>query len=174
VSAAPAIETARLTLRGHRTEDLPECASMWSHPEVTRHIGGRPFSEEEVWGRVLRYIGHWTALGYGYWALREKSTGRFVGELGFADFKRDIQPPLEAPEIGWALSPWAHGKGYATEAVQAAVAWGDGHLAPRTVCLISPANRASIRVADKCGYVEYGRTTYKGEPTILYERLKQR
>lgn len=146
---------------------------MWAHPDVTRHIGGRPFSEEEVWGRVLRYIGHWAALGYGYWAIREKGTDRFVGELGFADFKRDLQPPLNGvPEIGWALSPWAHGKGLATEAVRAAVEWSDQHFAAkRTVCLISPANRASIRVAEKCGYKEFKRTTYKSEPTILFERL---
>ncbi|MBS1152390.1 MAG: GCN5-like N-acetyltransferase [Myxococcaceae bacterium] len=145
---------------------------MWSHPDVTRYIGGRPFTEEEVWGRVLRYIGHWTALGFGYWAIRERSTGRFVGELGFADFKRDIQPSLAgAPEIGWALSPWAHGQGFATEAVRAVVGWGDQHFpGQRTVCLISPGNKASIRVAEKCGYQEYERTTYKGELTLLFQR----
>ena len=77
---------------------------MWSQPEVVRHIGGRPFTEEEVWGRVLRYIGHWTALDFGYWAIRDKESGRFVGEAGFADFKREITPSLGgAPEIGWAL-----------------------------------------------------------------------
>ena len=169
-----ALDTERLTLRVHRAADLQDCAAMWAHPDVTRHIGGRPFTEEEVWGRVLRYIGHWTALGFGYWAIREKTTQRFVGELGFADFKRDIQPPLNgAPEIGWALSPWAHGRGFATEAVRAVVAWGDANLGtPRTVCLISPANRASIRVAEKCAYAEYERTTYKGEPTILFERIR--
>ncbi len=147
---------------------------MWAHPDVTRHIGGRPFTHEEVWGRVLRYIGHWSALGFGYWAIREKSTQRFVGELGFADFKRDLQPPLDGtPEIGWALSPWAHGQGFASEAVRAVGVWGDANLGSlRTVCLISPANRASIRVAEKCGYAEYERTTYKGEPTILFERIR--
>ncbi len=172
MNTAPVLQTPRLSLRAHRADDLPACAAMWSHPDVTRHIGGRAFSEEEVWGRVLRYIGHWAAMGFGYWALTEKSSGRFVGELGFADFKRDIQPPLAgAPEMGWVLCPWAHGQGLATEAVGAALAWGDHHLpAPRTVCLISVPNRASIRVAEKCGYQEYARTQYKGEPTILFQR----
>ena len=77
----------------------------------------------------------------------------------------------DAPEIGWALLPSAHGKGLATEGVRAVVAWGDVHFGPRhTVCLISPENAASIRVADKCGYREYARTSYKGSPTVLFER----
>ena len=80
----PAVDTARLTLRGHRIEDFDECAAMWGDPEVTRHIGGRPFTEEEVWTRLLRYVGHWSLLGFGYWVIREKATHRFVGEAGFA------------------------------------------------------------------------------------------
>ena len=61
---------------------------MWADPEVTRYIGGRPFGVEEVWTRLLRYAGHWALLGYGYWAVIEKSSGRFVGEAGLADFHR--------------------------------------------------------------------------------------
>src|SRR6266852_5354978 len=107
-TAVPAVDTERLTLRGHRLEDFGECAAMWADPEVTRHIGGRPFSAEEVWTKLLRYVGHWSLMGFGYWVIREKASGRFVGEVGFADFKRDIEPSLvSAPEIGWALASWA-------------------------------------------------------------------
>ncbi|MGH6930137.1 MAG: GNAT family N-acetyltransferase, partial [Dongiaceae bacterium] len=90
-------------------------------------------------------------------------------------FKRSIEPSFAgAPEIGWALAAWAHGAGFATEAVGAAVAWGDGHLgSERTVCLIGPDNLASIRVAEKCGYREYERTTYKDHPTILFQRQRR-
>jgi RimJ/RimL family protein N-acetyltransferase len=45
----PVIETERLKLRGHRLGDFGACAAMWADPIVTRHIGGRPFSEEESW-----------------------------------------------------------------------------------------------------------------------------
>ena len=38
--------------------------------------------------------GLWSLLGFGYWAIEEKAAGGFVGELGFADFKRDIEPSL--------------------------------------------------------------------------------
>ena len=48
---------------------------MWSDAEVTRFIGGKPLSGEEVWARILRYAGHWSMLGYGYWLIEEKATG---------------------------------------------------------------------------------------------------
>jgi RimJ/RimL family protein N-acetyltransferase len=121
---------------------------------------------------MLRYGGLWTFLGFGYWAVEERDSARFVGEVGFADFKREIEPPLDGqPEIGWVLAPWAHGRGFATEAVGAALAWGDRRWAGQpTVCLIAPANLASLRVAAKSGYREFARTTYQGGSTILLRR----
>lgn len=167
----PTLHTARLTLRGHRPEDFADCAALWADPQVTRYIGGRPSTEEEVWARLLRYVGHWTLLGFGYWVVCETSTDRFVGEVGFADFKRAIDPPFSgAPEAGWVLAPWAHGRGFATEAVRAIIAWGATHFGPeqrRIVCMIDPENHASLRVAHKCGYREFARTTYKGDVSIL-------
>lgn len=170
--AAPPLDTARLSLRGHTRADLADCAAMWGDAEVTRHIGGRPSTEEDTWSRLLRYLGHWALLGHGYWAVRERATGRFVGEVGLADFRRAVTPSLAgAPEAGWVLAPWAHGRGYATEAVTAMLAWSAAHLgAPRLVCMIDPDNTASIRLADRLGFREWARTTYHDAPTILFER----
>jgi RimJ/RimL family protein N-acetyltransferase len=158
----PVIETERLRLRGHRMEDFAPCAAMWADPVVTRYFGGKIFTEEEVWTRVLRYVGHWQWMGFGYWA----------GELGFADYKREIQPSIQGiPEAGWVLASDAHGKGYATEAVRAVVEWGERRFGNvETVCLIHPDNRASIRVAEKCGYRERQVATYHGQPTVLFAR----
>jgi RimJ/RimL family protein N-acetyltransferase len=169
--AAPVIETARLRLRAHRIEDFDASAAMWGDPVVTHFIGGKPSTREEVWGRLLRYAGLWALLGYGYWAVEDKADGQFVGDIGFAEFKRDITPSMEGfPEIGWVLSPRIHGRGYATEAVAAALAWGDAHFgATPSVCIIDPENLASIGVAQKSGFREIARADYRG-PTVMYRR----
>jgi RimJ/RimL family protein N-acetyltransferase len=170
----PVVETERLLLRAHRPGDFADCFAMWADPAVTRYIGGKPSTEQQAWTRMLTYAGHWSFMGFGYWAIEEKTTGRFVGDVGFADFRRGALPSLiGVPELGWALAPAFHGRGYATEAARAAVAWGDVHFeTARTACLIDPENLASIRVAQKCDYREFERALYADRPTIFMERLR--
>ena len=166
----PVLETPRLVLRGHHVTDLDDSFAMWSSPEAMR-INGRPLSREEVWARLLRYIGHWAVHDYGLWQIRERATDRFAGEVGIADFRRDLAISFDgAPEAAWVLAPWAHGRGYATEAMTAVLAWSAA-AHPRTVCIISPDNAPSLRVAARLGYREIGRVDYKGEPILVFERL---
>jgi RimJ/RimL family protein N-acetyltransferase len=169
---APVLESARLKLRAHSLDDFVPCAAMWADPIVARYIGGKPLSEEEAWTKLLRYAGHWSVMGFGYWAVEEKETSRFIGELGFADYKREMQPPLgTTPEAGWIFSPAAHGKGYAGEALREVLAWGETHFEDgRTVCLIHPENAASIRLAEKYSYRELRRTSYRDRPAIVFSR----
>jgi len=166
------LETERLRLRGHGLNDFIPSAAMWADPQVTQFVGAKPFTEEESWTRLLRYVGHWALLGFGYWLVEEKETGKFIGEVGFSDYKRDLEPSLKGtPEIGWALTSQAQGKGYATEAVRAATAWGDVHFrTATTACIIHPENVPSIRVAEKCGYRKSQSATYKGKPTLMFVR----
>lgn len=67
------------------------------------------------------------------------------------------------------LAPWCHGRGYATEAMRAVLAWSDA-THPRTVCIIDPGNTASLRVADKLDYREVVRADYHGGKVIVFER----
>ena len=165
--AVPIIDTPRLQLRGHEVADLDACAAMWGDPEVVRYIGGRPSSREETWARLLRYRGHWELLGFGFWAVFERATGTFVGELGLADFRRDVQPPLGV-EAGWVLARAAHARGYATEGLRAALAWGAAHVAAREVsAVIEPDNTASLRVAHKCGFIAVAHASYHGAELLV-------
>jgi len=171
----PTVETERLILRAHRAEDYDACVALWADPAVVRHISGVPSTAAQTWMRLLTYPGLWAILGFGYWAVEERATGRYIGDVGFADFRREIVPSIAGtPELGWVISPRVHGMGYATEAARAALAWGDANVdAPRTVCIIDPANLPSIRVAEKAGFREIARTTYKNDPTVLFERARR-
>ena len=172
--AAPLLETARLLLRPFQPEDLEAQARTMGDLEVVRHLGGTPFSREDTWRRLLCAPGLWTLLGFGYWALVRREDGAYVGQLGFADFKREMTPSIEGlPEIGWILAPDMHGRGYATEAAVAALAWGDAVLrAPEYVAIIDADNAASIRVAEKNGFNEKEPATYRGEPLLLFRRRR--
>jgi RimJ/RimL family protein N-acetyltransferase len=169
----PVLRTERLILRGHTLEDFPAYAAMWADPVVTRHIGGSPLSEEDAWAKFTRLAGHWTLLGYGFWAIVEKSSGERIGEAGILSVKREVTPSFhDVPEIGWGLLPVAHGKGYATEAVRAILGWAEQRFGKiRMVCIIDPDNAPSLRVAERCGFREFARATYKGDPTIILERI---
>jgi RimJ/RimL family protein N-acetyltransferase len=100
------------------------------------------------------------------------SSGQFVGELGFANFERQIDPPFgDAPEMGWVLSPEVHGMGFGSEALSKVVAWGDAFFKhDRALCIISPENAASQRIAEKNGFRKIAATTYTEEPVWMFER----
>ena len=167
----PELISPRLRLRAPILDDFPSSLAMWSSPTVTRFIGGKPHRAEEVWARLLRYIGHWHALGYGYWSV-ETLEGQYVGEVGLADYRRDIDPPLgDSPEIGWALAPRAHGQGYASEAATAALAWRDTALPPgETVCIIAPEHAPSLRIAHKLGFRQTEEALYHGNVRLILRR----
>lgn len=163
--------TDRLTLTPVQVSDFPDLCALFGDPVFTHHIFGRGLSAEEVWFRTLRDIGHWEALGHGNWAARLKDGGDLVGTFGVLDYKRDMTPAFDAPELGWGVAPRFQGKGLAFEALSAALAWCDDTLnAPRTVCMISPDNAPSHALAARVGYTPYVETTYKDSAVVLLER----
>lgn len=169
---APRIETARLILRPFRRDDFNAFCAMLADPEIGRFIGGVVTDRSAAWEKFTRAPGFWALLGYGIWMVEEKSSGRIAGNVGFGDFQRAIEPPLpEVPEGAWVLDRWAHGKGYGSEALGAALDWGDNSLPNRGYCcIIDPTNAPSLALARKFGFVETRRADLKGEETVVLER----
>jgi RimJ/RimL family protein N-acetyltransferase len=168
----PTLETERLLLRAHREDDLAAQARTMADPTVVRHLGGTPFTREDSWRRILAARGLWALLGYGYWAVERKEDTALIGQVGFADFKREMEPAIEGlPEMGWIFAPQAQGRGYAAEAVTAALAWADETLAGREiVAIIDPDNVRSIRIAERAGFSARGEAIYRGAPILLFRR----
>src|SRR5581483_6375825 len=167
----PTLETERLILRGCRHEDFASVYELWSDPRTVRLMDMQPMTEEDCWAKFLRSFGSWEVNGFGFWAVEEKISGRFVGELGFLNAKRAIDPPLPVPEMGWSFSPSVHGRGYATEGVAAAIRWGDDQFGRvRFSAIIAPENEPSLKIARKFGFAEASRTAYKDHPVIVLYR----
>lgn len=171
IPSGPAIETARLRLRQHRLSDLEARLPITSDPDFMRFVGG-VYDRQENWSRMLRYIGHWVAFGYGLFAVEEKATGRYVGNVGLAHFERGLGTDFDpAPEGAWMIAEWASGLGYATEGMAAAIAWHEQRFGPtRHVCIVDPENAASLKVAAKLGFRPYREGTNRGHSVILHER----
>jgi RimJ/RimL family protein N-acetyltransferase len=145
----PAFETERLVPRGLQAKDFESFAAMWADPDVTRHLGDG----------VPR-------------ALEDPRTS-FRRTAGFNERKRDRGEALAGiPEMGWMFCAGASGKGYATEAVRAALAWGKKHFgAVRIIAIVAPENLASMRVAEKCGFAEFHRGPSAGRARVFFDRI---
>ncbi|HEX3943054.1 MAG TPA: GNAT family N-acetyltransferase [Rhizomicrobium sp.] len=170
----PALETSRLILRGPKLSDFDVYAAQGADPAFMRHMGdGGLRSEEDSWSSFLRMVGTWQLLGYGSWIIEDRQSGAFVGNVGYIQRKRDRGPDLrDLPEMGWGIASEFAGKGYATEAVMAALQWGRENLGPvRVTALTSEDNIASIRVAEKCGFRVFRRGLSAGRQRIFFDRI---
>jgi len=166
------LETSRLTLRRHTAADVDAVHRLYNNPAVLRYLSVTSMSSQDAWFRLLRYVGHWSLFGFGIFLVEEKTSGRFVGEVGFMDFRRQLGPQFDAfPEAMWILDSGAHGKGYAAEAVLAAHQWlHEAHRPGQTVCIINPDNSASQRLARKLEYEEMGRRDYQEKEVLTFRR----
>lgn len=173
LTTAPRLETERLILRHYRLSDYPELVACWQDPEMVRYIGnGEPQSAEMTWARILRYVGHWQLMGYGYWACIEKCSGALVGSIGPQQAQRNITPALTLPEAGWSIRPFAQGKGYARESLTAILAWADGALESDLCCIIDDVNLKSIRLAEDNGFVYQAPGLYHGKSLKVFTRTR--
>ena len=172
--SAPKLLTTRLELSAPQASDFEAFAATWADKEVVRFVGGQTRDRQDSWLTLMRNAGFWDLLGYGPWIVRERSTGDFVGDAGFADYRRGMDPDISGvPEAGWGFAQRHWGKGYATEALTATHAWLDQHHPGRSVCIIEPDHAASIRVAQKLGYRDFESSDYKGEPMLIFERYSR-
>ena len=158
------LETDRLLLRAWRNEDFDSYAEMCADPDIMRFIGGKTLNRMEAWRQMAFLVGHWELLGYGHWAVEEKTSGKFAGRLGFLN-------PAGWPafEIGWTLGRAFQGKGYATEGAKRALQYAFEELdKDHVISLIDPLNKASIRVAERLGEKLEGETELMGRNVLIY------
>lgn len=170
--SAPTLETERLILREFREGDLDAHAATLGDEEVMRHIGGKPVAREDSWRRLLMGIGMWSLVGTGPWAVELKADGRMVGHCGFFQFNREMEPLiLGQPEMGWIFDRSVHGQGIAFEACQAALAWAEREIGAESYpAIIDLDNMASMKLAERLGFVRQDDAIYRDEPISFWRR----
>ena len=142
----PRLETERLVLRSWQEQDFECLKSIFCDEETARYVGGAR-SEHMVWRQMATIIGHWHMRGFTVFAVERKEDGKIIGYAG-------PWYPLEwpEPEIGYALIPEAQGKGYAFEAVQAALRYVYDALGWETaISVIVRENEGSRSLAKRLG-----------------------
>lgn len=162
-TALPVFRTARLTLTPRSMADLDACLAMDRDPEVTRFVAG-PWTDPVAHRAfVIARIRHRYPPDMGYWSVF--APAGFVGWILLAPC--DLAGP--EIEIGWRFVRAAWGQGYATEAARAVRDHALGTLGLAFVVAdIDPANRASVRVAEKLGLRPAGSRPYAGRRVTRY------
>jgi RimJ/RimL family protein N-acetyltransferase len=163
----PTLVTERLRLRSFCKSDFEDYAALKADPEVLRYLGGKPepWDKGRSWRHLAFLMGHWHLEDAGMWAVEHRTSGAFLGMVGFA-------APEGWPgfELAWTLARRWWGNGYATEGARAALGHAFAALErDRVISLIHPENRASIRVAERIGERLQGRIDHCGQEMLCYE-----
>jgi len=167
----PTINTARVTLRGMRTEDFARFAEIWGTPEVVSHVSGTPWPRARSWDAFLRNAGHWQIAGFGQWAVQIHGHPAMAGQTGFFFGSRGLGEDFDPyPEAGWVMAPEFQGQGFGQDAVGAAHDWFDRVVTGRTVCMVLPDNGNSMRIAQALGYAALRDAVVEGERVVLMTR----
>jgi RimJ/RimL family protein N-acetyltransferase len=144
------LRTARLLLRRWRETDQAPFAVLNADPMVAEYFPDR-LTRAQSDDLIASIEAGFAARGYGLWALEVRATGEFVGFTGLAvpSFNAHFTP---AVEVGWRLAPSAWGKGYATEAGLASIAFGFRDVGlDEIVSFTSAANIRSRAVMERIG-----------------------
>src|SRR4051794_24793860 len=118
----PELRTERLLLRRWRDDDRAPFAALNADPTVTEFLPS-PISRSDSDAMVDRIEAGFEHNGFGLWAVEVPKAAAFVGFVGLSRPRFDAHF-TPAVEVGWRLAAEHWGKGYATEAGHAALAFG--------------------------------------------------
>ena len=152
--STPVLTTERLVLRPLTHQDAPALFAVFSDPAVVRYWSAEPWTDisfaETAIARAMESYRDETDIRF---AIELAETGELIGTVNLHHFFNQNN----RCELGYALGSRHWGKGYATEAIAAALEHGF-HAAKlnRIEADIDPRNSASARVLEKLGFRKEG------------------
>lgn len=150
MSSRPQLTTERLLLRPWRQEDREPFAALNADPAVMEHFPST-LARGESDALAARIDGDLRRRGYGLWAVEVPGEASFIGFVGIQATDDDLPFP-PTTEVGWRLARSYWGRGLASEAARAAIAFAFDELAlGEIVAFTSAGNLRSRRVMERLG-----------------------
>lgn len=148
------IETDRLIIREITKEDAQGIYNLDSDERVVKYVGSMVITSMEEAHEIIEFIQkQYSDFGIGRWAIIEKETGEFIGWCGFKLVENGLNGLREYLDLAYRFRYDAWGKGYATEATQACLAYAERNFQHHPVFAVSEVeNESSKRVLDKIGF----------------------
>jgi ribosomal-protein-alanine N-acetyltransferase len=153
------MDTERLYLRCYQAGDGPWYYEMSqkNKPHLARYESGNAVmtigTEEDAEIAVRDFAAAWVARDAFFLGVFRRDTHEFVAQIYVGVVNWDL-PEFE---IGYFADSEHEGRGYVTEATQAALSFAFEHLRARRVRLeCDDTNVRSLRVAERCGMVREG------------------
>jgi ribosomal-protein-alanine N-acetyltransferase len=163
-------ETGRLILREFIPEDAAGIFELDTDPDVHAYLGNNPLTKIEQAEQVVAFIRkQYEENGIGRWAVIEKESGRFAGWAGLKWVTEPVNNRSEYYDLGFRFIKKYWGKGYATEAARASLAYGFDKLNLEEIfAIVDVRNEASIRVLEKAGMIKVEEFELEGDPHFFY------
>jgi len=185
------LRTERLILRPVTAGDHAVLQAHWTTPDVRRFLfDGATLSAAEITAAIEDSARDFGRAGYGLWLIHEKVGTDLAGtdlagtDLAGTDLAgtdlvdTDLAGtaglrPLEdlGLEIFYSLAPGSWGRGYATEAAGAVLAYALGPLGlPEVLAEVDEGNAASIAVIERLGMTRFDVVSGLLGPMIRYRK----
>lgn len=144
----PVLETERLILREIEDRDCFDMHEYACLPNVGITAGWEPHESLGQTKNVIKLFRGKVNYGQlGVFAVVLKKENKMIGTVELHTYTKGFKA-----ELGYTISPYYWGHGYAVEASKALLAWGfDGLELKRIECIVFADNKQSIRVCEKLG-----------------------
>lgn len=157
-------DTNQLIIRKFYKSDMEEFYQLNSHPEVMRYI--RPVkSREECDAFLLENIQlYQNGSAIGRYHVAEKATQIFAGTFSVL-----MMPDRDAFHVGYALMPWAQGRGWAKELLSGGLQWLAANSGrPEIFAITEAANLVSVALLQKTGFQRQDDITNHGKHLTVF------
>jgi RimJ/RimL family protein N-acetyltransferase len=167
----PVLTTDRLDLYRPHADDLAGLKALMEPDAMRLHLGRDAPTLVDTFARLTRNAGSWAMYGYGTFMVRERGSSVIIGNCGVFHSWRGIAAFDNVAEAGWIIAADHWGRGYAAEAMTAALDWFDRVHAIRPVmAMIAPANAPSLALAARLGFAAFGEDDFDGHAVTLLQR----